>query len=214
MTRYAKLTAGLVGAWFAFSMVASGLHLYENGANQPPLPLGLAVLTPIVIFLAWFAASPGLRRFTMSLNPRVLTWVQSWRAAGFVFLVLASYGILPRLFALPAGWGDIAIGATASFTALKLAIPERPRLFIAWQVLGIADLVDAVALGTLAQVIDPHGVSTNAMTVLPLSLIPTFAVPLLLILHIICIVQASRWPAGPRSTPGAQLHPQTAQSNA
>jgi hypothetical protein len=32
------------------------------------------------------------------------------------------------------------------------------------------------------------------MTVLPLSLIPTFAVPLLLILHAISIAQARRWP--------------------
>jgi hypothetical protein len=33
------------------------------------------------------------------------------------------------------------------------------------------------------------------MTVLPMSYIPTFAVPLFLILHIICIAQARRWPA-------------------
>jgi hypothetical protein len=33
------------------------------------------------------------------------------------------------------------------------------------------------------------------MRVLPLNLIPTFVVPLLLILHLICIAQARRWPA-------------------
>ena len=33
------------------------------------------------------------------------------------------------------------------------------------------------------------------MTVLPLSLIPTFAVPLLLILHLISIAQAKSWDA-------------------
>jgi hypothetical protein len=33
------------------------------------------------------------------------------------------------------------------------------------------------------------------MTVLPMSYISTFAVPLFLILHIICIAQARRWPA-------------------
>ena len=31
------------------------------------------------------------------------------------------------------------------------------------------------------------------MTVLPLSLIPTFAVPLFIILHIICVAQARLW---------------------
>ena len=63
-----------------------------------------------------------------------------------------------------------------------------------WQALGITDLVMAVSLGTLAGVIDPHGIPTSPLTVLPLSLIPTFAVPLLLILHVICIAQAMRWP--------------------
>jgi hypothetical protein len=210
MTRYPKLTAGLVGAWFVFSLIASAFHLYKTGANDPPLALGVAALTPIIVFLAWFAASSGLREFTMSLNPRTLTAIHSWRVAGFVFLVLATYHILPRLFALPAGWGDIAMGATASFVALKLATPNHRRLFVTWQVLGITDLVMAVALGTLARVIDPQGIPTNAMTVLPLSLIPTFAVPLLLILHIICIVQANRWTMEQRSTLGKQLDSQPA----
>jgi hypothetical protein len=210
MTRYPKLIAGLVGAWFVFSLIASAFHLYGTGANDPPLALGVATLTPIIVFLVWFTASSGLRQFTMSLNPRTLTMIHSWRVAGLVFLVLATYRILPRVFACPAGWGDIAMGATASFVALKLANPNHRRLFVTWQVLGMTDLVMAVALGTLARVIDPQGISTNAMTMLPLSLIPTFAVPLLLILHIICIVQANRWKIEQRSTLGKQLDSQPA----
>jgi hypothetical protein len=210
MTHYPKLTAGLVGAWFVFSLIASAFHLYRIGANEPPVLLGVAALTPIVVFLAWFAASSGFRQFTLSLNPRTLTMIHSWRVAGLVFLVLATYRILPRLFALPAGWGDIAMGATASFVALKLATPNHRRLFVTWQVLGITDLVVAVVLGTLARVIDPQGIPTNAMTVLPLSLIPTFAVPLLLILHILCLVQARRWKMEQTSTLGKQLRSQPA----
>ena len=154
-----------------------------------------------------------LRRFDNSpyrLNPRALTFVQSWRVAGFVFLVLATYGILPRAFALPAGWGDILIGATASLVGWKLASADHRRSFMLWQALGITDLVMAVSLGTLAGVIDPHGIPTSPLTVLPLSLIPTFAVPLLLILHVICIAQAMRWPARPAVPAGAQVRSQTA----
>lgn len=43
-----------------------------------------------------------------------------------------------------------------------------------------------------------------AMTVLPMSYIPTFAVPLFLILHIICIVQARHWPKAEIATTGLQ----------
>ena len=194
MSRYAKVTMWLLGAWFVVTLAASGLPLYQNAPNQPPLALGLAALTPLIVFFVWFAGSASFRKFTMSLSPRVLTLVQSFRIVGFVFLVLASYNILPRLFALSAGWGDIAIGATASLAAFNLATPARRRGFIVWQILGIADLVNAVLLGTLSGVIDPHGIPPSAMTVLPMSLIPTFGVPLFLILHVICIAQALRWP--------------------
>jgi hypothetical protein len=43
------------------------------------------------------------------------------------------------------------------------------------------------------------------MTVLPLSLIPAFAVPLLMMLHIICIAQARQWRAGVDAQVGEQL---------
>jgi hypothetical protein len=144
--------------------------------------------------MLWYAVSKRFREFVLNLNPRTLTFVHSWRLVGFTFLVLYSYGILPGLFALPAGWGDIAIGATAPFAAMALANPGRRRIFIVWQALGILDLVLAVVTGTAARLIDPRGIPTTAMSMLPMSLIPTFAVPLLLILHIICISQARRWP--------------------
>ncbi len=204
MSKYAKLTGGIIAAWFVFSLVASALHLYTNGPNQPPLPLGLAALTPIVLFLAWFISSAKFREFALSLSPRTLTLVQSWRIAGFTFLALAAYGILPGLFAQPAGWGDMFIGATAPFVALGLAAPGHRKSFIFWQLLGITDLVTAVALGTLASVLNPHGIGAGAMTVLPMSLIPTFEVPLFLILHIICIAQAVRWPESAASLSSPQ----------
>ena len=195
MSRYAKLSAGLLAAWLAFALASSAMHLYVNAPNTPPIAFGLAILTPIVLFLAWFASSPGFRQFLLSLSPRAVTLVHSVRIAGIVFLALGTYKILPEYFALPAGWGDIIIGATAPFAAFWLASPAHRRGFIFWQLLGIADLVNALTLGTLSGFIDPHGISTAAMTVLPMSYIPTFAVPVFLILHIVSIAQARRWPA-------------------
>lgn len=194
--KYAKLTTGLIIVWFLFSLTASALHLFTNAPGQPPLPIGLSVLIPIAIFAGWAAASQPFRQFLLSLNPRTLTFVQAWRIAGFVFLVLYTYNILPGQLALPAGWGDIVIGATAPLVALKLANPRHRTSFIVWQFLGIADLVSAVGMGVAAQLISPHGISTGAMTVLPMSLIPTFAVPLFMMLHFISIAQARQWREG------------------
>jgi len=197
--RYGKLTAGLIAGWFVLVLSASALHLFKTDPDLPPLALGLAVLIPITVFLVWFATSEGFRRFALSLNPSTLTFVQSWRIVGFTFLVLYAVGILPGVFALPAGWGDIAIGATAPLAAIKLANTSHRRGFIFWQILGILDLVIAVALGPVARLISPHGLETGIMTVLPMSLIPTFVVPLLIMLHVICIVQARKWKEQPHS---------------
>lgn len=203
--KYGKLAAWLIATWFVFTFSASALHVFDTHQSQPPILLGLAVLTPIVVFAVWFRASEGFRQFTESLDAGTLTFVQSWRIAGFVFLALYAYAILPGVFALSAGWGDVFIGVTAPFVALRLVNPEHRRSFIFWQVLGILDLVLAVTFGTTARLIDPHGIPTTPLTMLPLSLIPTFAVPLLLILHFISIGQARRWPAQPPSRAGERV---------
>jgi hypothetical protein len=183
--KYAKLTTGLIFVWFLFSLAASALHLFRTSPGQPPLPVGLAVLIPIGIFVVWSATSQPFRQFLLSLDPRTLTIVQSWRIVGFAFLVLYTYSILPGQLALPAGWGDIAIGATAPLVALKLANPRHRKSFIFWQLLGITDLVVAMGFGVAARV--------SATTELPMSLIPTFGVPLFMILHFISIAQARQW---------------------
>jgi hypothetical protein len=199
-TSYGRLTAGFIAAWFVFALWASAFHLFAASPDRPPIALGLAALVPVVLFLLWMAASHGFREFAMSLDARILTFVQSWRIAGFTFLVLASFGLLPVLFAWPAGWGDFAIGITAPLAAVKLANARRRSAFIVWQFLGILDLVEAVSLGATARLISPHGVTTAIMSELPMSLIPTFAVPLFLILHILCIAQARQWAIAPQST--------------
>jgi hypothetical protein len=200
MKNYEKLVAGLISGWLLLALVSSAMHLYLNPAQGVGLAVAVAAVAPIVIFSLWFASSVSFRQFALALDPRVLTWLQSWRILGVVFVILAAHGVLPALFALPAGYGDISIGVTAPVVALWFAAPRRRLGFIAWQVLGIADLVLAVGLGATAGLIRPESIPMTALTVLPLSLIPTFLVPLFLIIHVICIAQARTWQAAASST--------------
>ncbi|HYK36216.1 hypothetical protein [Alloacidobacterium sp.] len=190
---YRKLTSWLIAAWFIFALLASSLHLFQVSPGAPPVAFGSAALLPIIIFMAWFSVSPSFRAFVLGLNPRTLTMVQSWRIAGYVFLVLYAYGILPGAFAMPAGWGDVAIGVTAPLIALKLVGRSHRAGFIFWQILGMADLVTALGSGVATGFLGHNSVAMAPVTVLPLSLIPTFGVPLFFIFHIICIAQAKQW---------------------
>jgi hypothetical protein len=197
VVRYRKPVTFLLVAWFVFAVATSAAGFYRPGAGPlpAPAPVGLSVVLPVVIFWIWMATSPSFRAFALSLNPRVLTFVQSWRLGGFVFLVLAAHGLLPYSFAGPAGWGDMFIGATAPWVAMNWANdPQRSGRFIFWNLLGVADLVMAVTLGVLssegpAGILVRNGLTTRIMTELPMSLIPTFAVPLLLIFHTIVLAQ-------------------------
>jgi hypothetical protein len=195
MTTFGKITIGLVAAWFVFALSAAALHVFVDASQQIALSVALAAGIPLIAFFAWLAASQSFRKFALSLNPRVLTSWQTVRLLGVIFVMLEAMQLLPSRFALSAGYGDIFIGATAWFAATRLAKPANRTLFILWQALGIIDLVSAVALGVTAQFVHSPGPSTYLMTVLPLSLIPTFLVPLFMMFHVISIAQASKWRA-------------------
>jgi hypothetical protein len=193
MKAYGRGVLALVVSWFVFSLVGSGLGLYTNEASRLGPQIAVAAVTPLLVFGLWFAASKKFREFAMSLNPQLLTLAQAWRLVGFTFVLLEAHRVLPAVFAWPAGYGDMAVGATATFVAWKFSNPGQRRRFIRWQWLGITDLVVAVTMGTTAFLWSPQGPTTGPMTMLPLSLIPTFLVPMFMIFHIICIAQARQW---------------------
>src|ERR1700722_6105572 len=193
MTRRAKISAGLIAIWLAAAVAAAESHVFQNDANRLGVSVGIAAALPILLFVAWMAASKGFREFALGLGARTLTQLQTGRLMGVVFVILGARGILPTGFAWPAGYGDLFIGLTASLVTWKLATAEHRGSFIFWQGLGILDLVTAVSLGVTTGIFHPQGVSMAAITVLPLSLIPTFFVPLYFMFHIICIAQARQW---------------------
>jgi hypothetical protein len=189
--RYARLLSILIAIWFIAVIWASALEAFKRERALP----GIAFLLPLVVFGLWMWLSAGFRRFILSADVRTLTYLQSWRVVGFALVLAGEYKILPDVFARSAGWGDLAIGFTAPLAAMYMTNPERRPWMIVWQVLGILDLVTAVATAALAtaqaQAIG-GGISMQPMMMLPLSLIPTFGVPLALMVHIVCIAKLTR----------------------
>src|SRR5271166_5963971 len=114
---------------------------------------------------------------------------QVYRVGGGIFLVLWAGGHLPWQFALPAGVGDVLTGCFAVVVATLLAqnaVGAR-RTAYAWCIFGIADLAVAVTMGAMTAPGLPHLLALDAPNLLitsyPLVMVPTFAVPLALMLH-------------------------------
>jgi len=104
--------------------------------------------------------------------------------------------VLPAVFALPAGLGDMAIGITAPWVILALGRRTdfaASSAFVRWNLSGILDLVVAISIGTLGAVLATGArdeISTTPMATLPLLLIPAYFVPLFLMLHIAALLQS------------------------
>ncbi len=200
ITLWARRFAGVSAAWAArigailtlwFAAVAAlawaGAFAPRDGG--PPL-IGLAVVGPIAIGV-YLLSQPRTRAPEAALS--ALVALQIVRVVGFEFVVASRGGSLPARFGEPAGWGDALIGVTAPIVALAVAGRWRGwrGLATAWNVAGIADLVDAVALGVtsspgILQVFHT-GPTTVEMTRLPLSLVPTFGVPLAVLGHVMAL---------------------------
>ncbi len=183
--------AAISVAWFAAALGAGALGMFQTAPGSPPIAIGLAAGVPPLTVVALAIASERFRLWARSLDLRFLTLMQTSRLGGLAFLALAAVHALPNGFAIPAGLGDVAVGLTAPLVA-AFVVGRSDRLFIAWTVLGIADLVNAVSLGVLYSP-TPIGllqteVSTALMATLPMSLIPAFGVPFTLVLHVISLV--------------------------
>ena len=184
--------------WLAFIFVLGARGTFVAAQGAPPLALLIGLLAPLSLFLIGYRTIRPLREFILSADLRVVIGMQAWRWAGFGFLTLYSYRVLPGIFAWPAGLGDMAIGVTAPLVLASLL--RRPNFaasksFVAWNLSGILDLTVAVSIGALVPLLAPNfyrAVSAAPMTQMPLVLIPTFLVPTFLMLHLTALFQARR----------------------
>jgi hypothetical protein len=185
-----------------FVLGAKGVFVREPG--RPPVPIVLGVVVPLIAFFAAYFRWDSFRAMVLSSDLRLGAAIQGWRFAGLGFLALYAHGVLPGSFALPAGLGDIAIGATAPWIVLALirhAEFAGTRPFVIWNVLGILDLVVAISSGAMSAGMVPEvtgNVTTTPMSQLPLVLIPVYFVPIFVMLHAAALFQARRFAASAR----------------
>jgi hypothetical protein len=126
---------------------------FVKSANSPPLPIFFGVAIPLAVFLAAYFGSSPFRDFILGADLRFVAAIEAWRWGGLGMLSLYANGVLPGLFALPAGLGDMAIGISAPWIVLSLIrnpLFAASRRFVIWNILGIADFVVAVSMGALS----------------------------------------------------------------
>jgi hypothetical protein len=181
--------AGLSG-WLLTSGLLARADAYHQASGQAAPWFGVAVAGTLLVLLAATRIPVVARILTAPGTPARLALPHSLRVVGVTFLLVMAQGHLPAVFALPAGLGDIAAGLAAPSVAIRLAQGGRIRA-VWFNLFGILDLVVALTIGFLAGLgpwrpleVTP---STEPLSLLPLALVPTVAVPLSLALHLVSL---------------------------
>ena len=202
---------GLIGAMWLLAIVVGGrAGVFESGPGRPPLVLLMAIIVPPALFILGYRVSTAFRRFVLGLDLRVLTAMQTWRVLGGTFLFLYAFNLRPALFAFPAGLGDVAVGVAAVFVlqAMITGHPSWRRRALLLNLGGLLDFVGAIATGVLTSNsslgLFAPATPMPSMGMMPLSLIPSFLVPLWIIIHFASLLQLRQ--------PGALLVVQTQSS--
>ncbi len=187
----------LVWAGLALAVSLSGVF------ESPPIFLiPLVIWSGPLAFITAFAKSHRFREAVLTLDLRPAVLFHFVRVvAGVGFLVLHHRGQLPGEFALTAGWGDIAVGLAALPAALALPArtPARRWGVLAWNVAGLFDILLVIVTANRLMLFREDLSLLPVMSRFPLSLLPLFIVPLVLITHF--LVMARLWrprPGHPR----------------
>ena len=195
-SRVKPVVLTMMALWFGTVLLLGAQGAFAGTPGSPPLPIFFGFATPLAVFFAAYFSSNAFRTFILGVDLRFVAAIQAWRWAGLGFISLYAHGILPGLFAFPAGLGDMAIGFTAPWMVARLARNTSfagSRQFVTWNIMGILDLLIAVSMGVISSGILKGlagNVTSGAMAQLPLVLIPAYMVPFFIMLHFAALAQA------------------------
>ena len=170
--------------WLFVAVLVGFSGILRNTA----LPIPAFCLAMTLTLLAVLAVSRELRERALSTGIRGLVAVHLLRFFGIYFLWLSQQGLVARDFAVLAGWGPIiiAIGALLILIALRPDDARGRQAILIWNVIGLLDV--ALAFAVMAQMARPDPLLQGGFASLPLSLLPTFIVPLIIVSHALIFV--------------------------
>ena len=196
--------------WLAFIWGAAINNVFRPGGS--PIPLApLAILLPVIIGAPILLRSQRVGQVLDAVPASWLVALQVYRVLGSVFLIGWAGGTVPGIFGLPAGIGDVITGLLALPVAISVAAGtiEGRRAAIAWNTFGLLDFTVAVSIGLVTspgplQLIVPS-ISNAQLGTYPSVLVPAFAVPSSILLHVLSLRQLYRRsrPAETRAAAGA-----------
>ena len=172
--------------WLVISFLAGALGF--TASLEPPAPQIILLGLVVLLFLG-FLFLPGFKSWCLTVDVRALVLIHVTRFIGIYFLILYSQDRLPYDFAVPGGWGDIIVAALALIVAL--VVPRKGMagsgVYFLWNLIGFIDILYVVSTAGRLAMSDPG--SMSELLKLPLSLLPTFLVPIIIFTHLVIFIR-------------------------
>jgi hypothetical protein len=188
-----KSVALILGAWICVAGGA-GVAGWLERATAPVVAAIVWTSTALALLACWKA--PTLKKWAMKVELRWLVLLHLTRFVGFYFFFLCRRGELPFAFAAPAGWGDIIV-ATLAVLLLALSGARNWSLLMIWNTIGLTDILFVIITALRLGLKDWR--SMHALREFPLSLLPTFLVPLIIVSHVLIFFRAAKLKSPPLS---------------
>lgn len=181
-----------VWAWLSVALTASLIGFFRQPTQFSADDLfgfalfGSIMTIPVICFWVGMRWSALFRQMVATIPTWWMVALQVYRIGGVVFVGFVASGQVPFWWGMSTGIGDVLVGAMAVLVAwgLARATTWAPRMAIGWNLLGLADIGNAVVyvfvvfFGVVTVYPAPVLIGMH-----PLALIALFQVPLAIITH-------------------------------
>jgi hypothetical protein len=185
------IAAGLVFVCFLIALLLSIAGWFEQFTSAQLF--GMGSILSAGGFATLYAISHAFRGFLKARSLKALTIGQTMRFFGVLALVKAYQHVLPAVFAIPTGVMDVFFATSSFYVAIRL-VGKDGRAgsgFVLWNVLGLCALGISAVLAILTSpeiaVLVRDGITSQPMNRFPISLVPVFIGPMVLIFHLLAL---------------------------
>jgi len=181
------ITVAFFISYLAYIAIAS----YNGWFNQVFFPPQVLLFTTFPFAFLLFFVILNTKVYKTILENSALEDIVKlhiFRLIGVFFILLAVHNTLPKPFAFIAGIGDMLTAVTSIFVAnaIKNKKSYAKKLTFWWNIFGTVDILfTAIAANVLTKIsIDTAVMGVDTLAVFPFCIIPAFAPPMILFLHL------------------------------
>ncbi len=184
------------GFWLVLSFYIPYLIMVALASNNGffdevmlPPKIVLTSTLPLGLFVTIIYNTKTCKKANATLKLEALVRIHIFRLIGSTFIILMLYDLLPPVFALFAGIGDLLTAITSIFVvkAIQNGKNYALRLTYIWNSFGLVDILITSAMAIIFTKISiDNGVQgVEVLAEFPFCFIPAFAPPTIIFLHLL-----------------------------